>query len=121
MMIAHITADPKITKMALAALQDSGWYTVDMSSGEHYEWGKGAGCGIFNVGCPTDGADEFCSEVNSFGCSDSRVYRTVCDMGEFNQECPVDIYMQSCKVKPKAGDSAGYGLSSLCLATQVGV
>ena len=121
LMISQITFDPKVTKMTLAVVKDSGWYQVDMTAGELYSWGKDAGCGIFDFGCPKeDDVEEICSEVESLGCSGNHMYRTKCNKNTFNNDCPIDIFTESCKVKPSNPDSLStYGKDSVCLNTRV--
>ncbi|WP_411023266.1 leishmanolysin-related zinc metalloendopeptidase, partial [Salmonella sp. s51228] len=44
-------ARPKFSKITLAALQDSGWYSVDYSMAEPLQWGKGLGCDFVTKSC----------------------------------------------------------------------
>ena len=43
--------NPIFSRLTLAVLQDSGWYTVDYSAAQPLLWGKDRGCGFFKQGC----------------------------------------------------------------------
>ena len=119
LMTSQINSYSALSKMSLAVAKDSGWYDVDLSTGQQYEWGKDAGCGIFNHQCPKDDVDEACTEINALGCTDNHMYVTVCSKNTFNSQCPIDLYYRSCKIKPTSGNGNNYGPDSVCLNTTV--
>ncbi|WP_411022889.1 leishmanolysin-related zinc metalloendopeptidase, partial [Salmonella sp. s51228] len=50
-MVGTIGRVPKFSKITLAALQDSGWYSVDYSLAEPLHWGRGLGCDFVTKSC----------------------------------------------------------------------
>ena len=43
--------NPVFSRLTLAVLEDSGWYSVDYSAAEPLLWGRGRGCGFIDQGC----------------------------------------------------------------------
>lgn len=43
--------NPVFSRLSLAVLEDSGWYTVSYSAAEPLVWGRGKGCGFITQGC----------------------------------------------------------------------
>lgn len=63
--------NPGILSMfTYALLQGTGWYQVDTSGAQNYDWGQNAGCGIFNI-CPAGSINGYCSagQVSQSVCS----------------------------------------------------
>ena len=120
LMIAEISYYPKITKMSLAVAQDSGFYLVDMKKGENYHWGKDEGCDMFNMNCSDPAISEYCSAVGSIGCSDNHMYITICSTTQFNNTCPINLHIISCKEKRNTNYRYKFGKNSVCLLVEVG-
>jgi hypothetical protein len=119
-MTAAISFSPKYSKMTLAVAKDSGWYDVDMTLGENFEWGKGEGCEIYNTSCNSSNASEFCSVLNEVGCSDNRFTRTKCSVSDYNKTCPINLTFESCKQSSNPSSTEfKYGVNSLCLNREV--
>jgi hypothetical protein len=111
--------DPKLSRITLAIAQDSGWYEVDMDSGEHYFWGKNKGCGFVNSSCPTH-INEFCDENYSVSCSENHHYVTKCSKSYYTGTCKSNLNVRSCKVHHSIFDNAyRYGPDAVCLRTIV--
>jgi leishmanolysin-like peptidase len=68
--------NPVFSRLTLAVLEDSGWYTVNYSAAEPLLWGRGRGCGFVDQGCGDIlSSDPFCdNEVagEMFGCTQDR-------------------------------------------------
>lgn len=120
MEIGQLGTFSKISVMTLAVAKDSGWFEVDLTMGEHYDWGKNKGCDFLSSSCSKDTISEFCSTVGEYGCNDDHVFRTLCSSNTFNPSCPLDFYMESCKVEKVSTDPEfTYGRESICLKRTV--
>ena len=58
----------RISEFTLNLLRGTGWYQVDSSGAQNYDWNKGAGCGHFSI-CPTGRGYCQKSEANQKACS----------------------------------------------------
>jgi hypothetical protein len=43
--------NPVFSRLSLAVLEDSGWYTVDYTAAKDLPWGSGRGCDFVRRGC----------------------------------------------------------------------
>ena len=43
--------NPVFSRLSLAVLEDSGWYTVDYTAAKDLPWGRGRGCDFVRRGC----------------------------------------------------------------------
>lgn len=72
-MTASTITDPVVSEFTLAFLEGTGWYQVDYSRAEPFNWGKDEGCSFLNGPCLDSHAeplfDEFCSPLSRIGCS----------------------------------------------------
>lgn len=73
-MIADTIPDPVITQFTLSVMEGSGWYQVDYSHVEPFNWGKGEGCPFLDGQCISNTTfqsnfDEFCSPLSQQGCT----------------------------------------------------
>ena len=50
-MTGVFTFDPVFSRLSLAVMEDSGWYTVDYSSASPLLWGRGKGRSFVEEGC----------------------------------------------------------------------
>ena len=120
MLTGHLGFESRITSFPLAVAKDSGWYTVDTTMGEYYEWGKDKGCNFLDTSCLTNSIPELCSTVDEYGCSDDHLFRTRCSSNLFNASCPINFYKESCKIEKDSTDPEfTYGRTSVCLLRQV--
>jgi hypothetical protein len=122
-MVSDDTTDSKYGRMSLAVGKDSGWYTVDMGTAEHYTWGKNEGCDIFSNSCPTANVSEFCATAGHWGCSDGNIYTTYCSQSTFTgSNCQINLSTKSCKVPHSSNTEAFvHGPNSVCLWMTVGI
>jgi hypothetical protein len=120
-MVSDDTTDAKYTAMSLSVAKDSGWYEVDMTSGENYFWGKDEGCSIFETTCPHANVTEFCNVEGHRGCSDNHMYKTSCSSSQFTgSNCNIYLNTKSCKVNHTSNTNAFiYGTDSVCLPSTV--
>ena len=120
-MVSDDTRDAKYTRMSLSIAKDSGWYDVDITTGENYFWGKQEGCSIFEASCSHTSVSEFCNEEFHRGCNDNHMYQTSCSNSEFTgTNCNIYLNIKSCKVNHESTQKAfSYGPDSICLPSQV--
>ena len=118
--IGQLGTFSKLSVITLAVAKDSGWYEVDLTMGEQYDWGKNKGCDFLSTSCLKDSISEYCTTVGEYGCNDDHLYRTLCSSNQFNTSCPMDYYLESCK-KEKVSTNVEftYGIDSVCLKRQV--
>lgn len=57
-----------LSEFTMTLLRATGWYQVNYKAAQNYDWGKGAGCGIFGI-CPQGGTGY---------CTDSQVGSSIC-------------------------------------------
>lgn len=50
-MTGVFTFDPVFSRLSLAVMEDSGWYSVDYTSAMPLLWGRGKGRGFVEEGC----------------------------------------------------------------------
>lgn len=119
-MVPDSPIDAVFSGMSLAVAADSGWYDVDLMSGEQYSWGREKGCGIFSEECETEDYSEFCSKSKTISCGDSLEYVQVCKRTGFSRYCKLNSSFRSCKTKRKTKiPSFAYGKNSVCLPGKV--
>ena len=119
-MIPHTVIDSKISRMSLAVAKDSGWYEIDLDLGHTFFWGKNEGCLMFRNTCSSVNVSEFCDNVNRMQCDDNNMYITACSKIVFNENCPINLNIISCKtfhVSPH--ENFYYGYDAVCLNTLV--
>jgi len=83
-----VSLDP----ITLAALQDSGWYFVDYSHADLFQWGKNEGCHFGSIDtCLNDEGKYFCHPLNSptNGCHFS---------GQSKGKCTTNQYLDGCHI-----------------------
>ena len=72
-MTASEEEDQRVTEFSLAVLEGTGWYTPDYSMADPMFWGKGKGCDFLQKTCMSSSTtarfDEFCSNIDTDGCS----------------------------------------------------
>ena len=114
-MVSEDVAVAKFSKITLALMKDSGWYDIDLSKGDHYTWGKGEGCGIFNTTCAANSVEETCSKNNNFGCDKTYNFKMTCTRTAFTGQCNIKTKGNSCA---SGSDRLQYfeskGISSRC-------
>jgi len=80
--------------ITLLALQETGWYTADVTQGQEILWGRGRGCTFFDDLCIVDGDPqftEFCNTSNdSSMCGHSHLNKGVCGMTRYFAEIPLE-------------------------------
>ena len=58
-----------VSKITLAAMSDSGWYTIVEGSGTNIIWGRNRGCTFLNWKCVSHSgplSDEFCVDKSNY-------------------------------------------------------
>jgi hypothetical protein len=72
-MTASAVPDAVISVFFLDFLKGTGWYDVDYSMAEPFNWGKGKGCSFLDGPCVDENAnpnfEEFCSPLTEVGCT----------------------------------------------------
>ncbi|KAG9332314.1 hypothetical protein JZ751_015416 [Albula glossodonta] len=95
-----VLGDPALVRVdpvTLAALQDTGWYSVDHSKAQPLEWGEGQGA-LF-------GSLSTCHENSSFFCTGSG---SGCHYLHFHKgECQSDEYLEGCRMYKPLSNSSG--------------
>ncbi|XP_033962476.1 ciliated left-right organizer metallopeptidase [Pseudochaenichthys georgianus] len=90
--MAAVLEDPpavRIDPVTLAALQDTGWYTVDMSRAQSLVWGEGEGPMFGSLStCQNKSSSFFCTGSGS-GCHYLHLHKG---------ECQTDRYLEGCRV-----------------------
>jgi hypothetical protein len=75
------------SNFSMNLLRDSGWFDVDFSKAEVFEYGRNGGCDFFNNVCNSatnDPLTEACSGTsNPFGCSADHLGRSACISDSF--------------------------------------
>lgn len=120
-MVSKASKDAKFSKMSLAVAKDSGWYEVDMETGDHYLWGKNKGCHLFSENCDSANISEFCSDINAQACNDEHVYITICKQYTYTGECRMNVNVRSCKEQHDTQDLFYHGPEASCLETFVSI
>ncbi|XP_034532073.1 leishmanolysin-like peptidase 2 [Notolabrus celidotus] len=79
----------RIDSVTLAALQDTGWYTVDLSRAQSLVWGDGEGATFGSLPtCQNKSSTFFCTG-SGFGCHFLHLHKG---------ECQTDQYLEGCRV-----------------------
>ena len=77
-----------ISKITLAAMEDSGWYTPNYDEGANITWGRNAGSNFFNEKCVSNGEpnfSEFCTDFgNHSSCDISHTQVGRCNLKQYN-------------------------------------
>lgn len=78
-----------ITPLTLSLFEDSGWYFVDYSSTESFNWGKGLGC-TFSMGRCEETWDSpyFCTENAKPSCTPQREAKGICQVINYTSAVP---------------------------------
>ena len=95
-MVSEDVPIAKFSKMTLALLKDSGWYEIDLGMGDHYTWGKGEGCAMFQNSCTYGKVEEKCSQNNNFGCDKTFKYKMKCKRTTFTGSCNIKTKGETC-------------------------
>lgn len=87
--------NPVFSRLSLAVLEDSGWYTVDYTAAKDLPWGRGRGCDFVRRGCG-DMLDEkpYCGMDigdKTFGCTLDRGSVAICSLGTLDEDVPADF------------------------------
>nr|XP_033465064.1 leishmanolysin-like peptidase 2 [Epinephelus lanceolatus] len=79
----------RIDPVTLNALQDTGWYTVDLSRAQSLVWGDGEGATFGSVSTCQDKSSSFFCTGSGFGCHYLHLHKG---------ECQTDQYLEGCRV-----------------------
>lgn len=113
-MVSDDTRDAVFSKMTLAVTKDSGWYEIDLGKGDHYEWGKGEGCGILDGTCSHATKDEFCSSSGGSMCTKSMLHKSSCHSSQFTGQCKINLQHSWCKEESGENHLGYRGHDALC-------
>ncbi|XP_070711116.1 ciliated left-right organizer metallopeptidase [Pempheris klunzingeri] len=83
------SATVRIDPVTLAALQDTGWYTVNLSRAQSLVWGDGEGAAFGSLSTCQDKASSFFCAGSGFGCHYLHLHKA---------ECQTDQYLEGCRV-----------------------
>ncbi|XP_051285259.1 ciliated left-right organizer metallopeptidase isoform X2 [Dicentrarchus labrax] len=79
----------RIDSATLAALQDTGWYTVNLSRAQSLVWGDGEGATFGSLSTCQDRSSSFFCTGSGFGCHYLHLHKG---------ECQTDQYLEGCRV-----------------------
>ncbi|KAG8006106.1 Leishmanolysin-like peptidase [Nibea albiflora] len=79
----------RIDPVTLAALQDTGWYTVNLSQAQSLVWGDGEGAVFGSLSTCRDRSSCFFCTGSGFGCHYLHLHKA---------ECQTDQYLEGCRV-----------------------
>ncbi|KAM9335554.1 ciliated left-right organizer metallopeptidase [Symphorus nematophorus] len=79
----------RIDPVTLAALQDTGWYTVNLSQAQSLVWGDGEGAMFGSLSTCQDKSSNFFCNGGGFGCHYLHLHKG---------ECQTDQYLEGCRV-----------------------
>ncbi|KAK3597036.1 hypothetical protein CHS0354_022044 [Potamilus streckersoni] len=115
-MTGTYTQNPVISRITLALMEDTGWYSVNYNNSEELEWGDGLGCDFVKKSCfewietrqeKKGDIHPFCNEVRrgslDTDCTRNRRSAVMCNLGRFDTELqPKYQYFHSLQgVSPK--------------------
>nr|XP_046237259.1 leishmanolysin-like peptidase 2 [Scatophagus argus] len=83
------SATVRIDLATLAALQDTGWYAVNLSRAQNLVWGDGEGAMFGSVSTCRDKSSSFFCTGSGFGCHYLHLHKG---------ECQTDQYLDGCRV-----------------------
>lgn len=76
------------SKITLAAMGDTGWYTVDLTKGQEIAWGRGKGDAFFESKCVMGGCEQFEEFCSDFGqevsCDVSHTHVGRCNLVQYD-------------------------------------
>ncbi|XP_026018022.1 leishmanolysin-like peptidase [Astatotilapia calliptera] len=90
--MSAVLGDPstvRIDPVTLAALQDTGWYTVDLSRAQSLVWGDGEGAMFGSLSTCQDNSSSFFCTGSGRGCHFLHLHKG---------ECQTDQYLEGCRV-----------------------
>ncbi|XP_073330738.1 ciliated left-right organizer metallopeptidase [Pagrus major] len=90
--MAAVMGDPttvRIDPVTLAALQDTGWYSVNLSRAQSLVWGDGEGAMFGSLSTCRDKSSPFFCTGSGIGCHYLHLHKG---------ECQTDEYLEGCKV-----------------------
>ena len=95
MMTGTSSANPKMSRITLALMEDSGWYTAKMAGAQDFTYGKNLGCSFLEEKCtPSNWPPRYvCAENNVRGCNYDRSARARCTILSYTSGGP-DATMQ---------------------------
>ncbi|XP_028331032.1 leishmanolysin-like peptidase 2 [Gouania willdenowi] len=98
--MAAVLGDPttvRIDPLTLAAFQDTGWYTVNLSQAQSLVWGQAEGAKFGSLSTCTDQSSLFFCSGSGFGCHFLHLHKG---------QCETDDYLESCRLyKPVTNGS----------------
>ena len=125
---ASATYDGRISELFLAVLESSGWYSVDYTMAEPFDWGKGQGCDFLRKTCLDESGNSrfpqnFCTPqqetAEKQSCDFGRKSHGVCrNVDTFSDSCP--YYVQYAKRNCQKSNSTvffsgeTFGSQSMC-------
>ena len=91
-MTSQLTGNPIISKLTLSLMEDSGWYEVNYSMAQFYEYGKDKGCSFLDDLCSSK-ENEICQEENAISCSEDFSSKTLCAKTFYSNGCLMKEYI----------------------------
>ncbi|XP_066579039.1 ciliated left-right organizer metallopeptidase [Amia ocellicauda] len=79
----------RLDPITLAALQDTGWYRVNTSTGQTLEWGNGQGSLFGSLSTCHDNSSKFFCTGSGSGCHYLHLHKGQCDTDEFLNGCRI--------------------------------
>jgi hypothetical protein len=84
------------SRITLAALEDTGWYDVNMSLGDNVTWGRDKSCFFLTEKCITEKfkplSSEFCVDTDYVSsCNHDHTHKGVCSMTRYHTPVPTDF------------------------------
>jgi len=77
--------EAKYSIFTMSLLEDTGWYNVDYSMADPFEWGKGKGCNFPKLKCNApERFSEFCWDTSLVNCDASGNLQTHCAADKYS-------------------------------------
>ncbi|KAF1380685.1 hypothetical protein PFLUV_G00166440 [Perca fluviatilis] len=83
----------RIDPVTLAALQDTGWYTVDLNQAQSLVWGDGEGATFGSLSTCRNKSSSFFCTGSGFGCHYLHLHKG---------ECQTDQHLEGCRVSRRS-------------------
>uniref|UniRef100_A0AAZ1X1A7 Leishmanolysin-like peptidase n=1 Tax=Oreochromis aureus TaxID=47969 RepID=A0AAZ1X1A7_OREAU len=117
--MSAVLGDPstvRIDPVTLAALQDTGWYTVDLSRAQSLVWGDGEGAMFGSLSTCQDNSSSFFCTGSGRGCHFLHLHKGECQTDQFLEGCRVYKPLQN-GVHELSGEI--FGFDSRCFLSSL--
>lgn len=99
LMISNSPLESVLSRMTLAVGKDSGWFEIDLETGEKFDWGREKGCRMFDMDYQDEPLDEFCHRLSKKSCSPNARFINKCRQNPFSDENYLNMRHKACHAK----------------------